>query len=74
MKIIVASYQCESNSRALYHPQKSDFEYFSGEDIFKKLKALGYDRYITIERETGSTPEDDILLAREYLENIWNSI
>lgn len=37
MKIIVASYQCESNSRALYHPQKSDFEYFKGEDIFKKL-------------------------------------
>ena len=42
--------------------------------MLQKLKALGYDRYITIERETGSTPEDDILLAREYLENIWNSI
>lgn len=37
MKIIVASYQCESNSLAGYHPQKSDFEYFVGEDIFKKL-------------------------------------
>ena len=37
MKIIVASYQCESNSRASYHPQKSDFEYFAGDDIFKKL-------------------------------------
>jgi len=37
MKIIVASFQCESNSKALLHPQKSDFEYFSGEDIFKKL-------------------------------------
>ena len=37
MKIIVASYQCESNSLASYHPQKSDFEYFKSEDIFKKL-------------------------------------
>jgi len=37
MKILVASFQCESNSKALLHPQKSDFEYFAGEDIFKKL-------------------------------------
>ena len=37
MKIIVASFQCESNSKANLHPQKSDFEYFAGEDIFKKL-------------------------------------
>lgn len=37
MKIIVASFQCESNSKAKLHPQKSDFEYFKGEDIFKKL-------------------------------------
>lgn len=37
MKIIVASFQCESNSKAKLHPKKSDFEYFSGEDIFKKL-------------------------------------
>ncbi len=37
MKVIVASFQCESNSRARLHPTKKDFEYFSGEDIFKKL-------------------------------------
>ena len=37
MKIIVASFQCESNSKAKLHPQKHDFEYFKGEDIFKKL-------------------------------------
>lgn len=37
MKIIVGSFQCESNSRAALHPQKGDFEYFAGEDIFKKL-------------------------------------
>ena len=37
MKVIVASFQCESNSRASLHPGKSDFEYFSGEDIFSKL-------------------------------------
>lgn len=37
MKIICASFQCESNSAATLHPQKYDFEYFAGEDIFKKL-------------------------------------
>lgn len=37
MKVIVASFQCESNSKAKTHPQKYDFEYFTGEDIFKKL-------------------------------------
>ena len=37
MKIIVASFQCEANSKAKLHPQKSDFEYFKGEEIFKKL-------------------------------------
>ena len=37
MKIIVASFQCESNSLAKLRPGLSDFEYFRGEDIFKKL-------------------------------------
>ena len=37
MKIIVASFQCESNSKAKLHPVIEDFEYFKGEDIFKKL-------------------------------------
>ena len=37
MKIIVASFQCESNSKAKLHPDIADFEYFRGEDIFKKL-------------------------------------
>lgn len=37
MKILVAAFQCESNSLAKYHPEKHDFEYFRGEDIFKKL-------------------------------------
>lgn len=36
-KIIVAAFQCETNSRAKISPQRSDFEYFRGEDIFKKL-------------------------------------
>ena len=36
-KIIVASFQCESNSKAKLHPKKEDFEYFKCEDIFKKL-------------------------------------
>ena len=37
MKIIVASFQCEANSRAKLHPGRSDWEYFKGKDIFKKL-------------------------------------
>lgn len=37
MKIICASYQCESNSKAKLAPSKADFEYFCGNDIFKKL-------------------------------------
>lgn len=41
MKVIVASFQCESNSRAKLHPKKDDFEYFKGDDIFKKLVVKG---------------------------------
>lgn len=37
VKIICASFQCESNSKAKLHPQEYDFEYFKGNDIFKKL-------------------------------------
>ncbi len=37
MKIIVASFQCESDSFAKLHPEIDDFDYFSGQDIFKKL-------------------------------------
>ena len=36
-KIIVAAFQCESNSKARLKPTKEDFEYFKGEDVFKKL-------------------------------------
>lgn len=37
MKIIVAAFQCEANSKAKLHPTIADFEYFKGDDIFKKL-------------------------------------
>ncbi len=37
MKILVAAFQCESNSRSALHPEKHDFEYFRGEEIFGKL-------------------------------------
>lgn len=37
MKVLVASFQCESNSFAESHPKETDFEYFEGEDIFRKL-------------------------------------
>ncbi len=42
MKVIVASFQCESNSKAKLHPSKEDFEYFSGDDIFRKLVVKDY--------------------------------
>lgn len=39
--------------------------------LFQKLKELGYDSHVTIEREiTGDQQMKDILEAREYLENI----
>ena len=37
MKIICASFQCESNSLASLHPSKSDFVYATGEEALKKL-------------------------------------
>ena len=72
MKVIVASFQCESNSKASYHPQRSDFEYFKGEDIFKKLqkpkslgkinclkvKTLTYFKYIFILLAIGRKPRE----------------
>lgn len=40
--------------------------------VFAKLKALGYDRFITIEREiTGEQQKIDILSAKAYLEDLW---
>jgi len=39
--------------------------------LFKRLKDLGYDRYITIERETsGEEQLKDIILAKEYFEKL----
>ncbi len=44
------------------------------EKVIKKLKSLEYDRFITIEREiTGEQQTKDILIAKEYLEKLWNS-
>ena len=43
--------------------------------LFKKLYALGYDSYVTIEREiTGGQQLIDILDAREYLQKIIEEI
>ncbi|MBQ9544628.1 MAG: M81 family metallopeptidase [Clostridia bacterium] len=42
MKIIAASFQCESNSRAALRPGHGDFEYCEGEDIFKKMPVKEY--------------------------------
>lgn len=38
------------------------------------LKSIGYDRYLTIEREiSGEQQQKDIVRAKEYLETLWNS-
>ncbi|MBQ4629669.1 MAG: sugar phosphate isomerase/epimerase [Clostridia bacterium] len=43
--------------------------------VFKKLKELGYDRYITIEREiTGEKQAEDILKAKDYFETMLKEI
>lgn len=40
--------------------------------FIRKLKAIGYDRYITIEREiTGEEQKADIRAAKELLERLW---
>lgn len=41
--------------------------------MLKKLHDIGYDRYITIEREGGDSIDDDVVSGRKYLEDIWNS-
>ena len=39
--------------------------------LFEKLHEIGYDSYVTIEREIeGEEQNKDILYAKEYLENI----
>lgn len=43
--------------------------------LFKKLHEIGYDSYVTIEREIeGDKQLEDILYAKQYLENIINEI
>lgn len=43
--------------------------------LFKKLHELGYDSYVTIEREiSGDKQIEDILYAKKYLENIISEI
>lgn len=43
--------------------------------VFQKLKAYGYDSYVTIEREiTGDQQLVDILESREYLQNIIDEV
>ena len=43
--------------------------------LFQKLKELGYDSYVTIEREIeGPEQAADILYAKEYLEKIISEV
>ena len=44
-------------------------------NVFKKLKELGYNRFITIEREiTGDKQTEDILKAKAYFENLLSEL
>jgi sugar phosphate isomerase/epimerase len=41
-------------------------------EFIKKLKGIGYDRYITIEREiAGDEQKADIRAAKKLLEELW---
>ena len=43
--------------------------------LFRKLRELGYDAYVTIEREIdGEQQTEDIRYAKKYLENIINEV
>ncbi len=42
--------------------------------FFDKLRELGYDRYVTIEREIEGTAQQDILDAKHYLETVINEV
>ncbi len=43
--------------------------------FFKKLKEIGYDGTITIEREiTGEQQTKDVLAAKDYLTELWNNV
>lgn len=39
-------------------------------NYIKALKEIGYEGYLTIERETGENPTDDILKAKNYIEKL----
>jgi len=42
--------------------------------VIKLLKGLGYDRYITIEREISGSGLSDILEAIKYIKDLWYSV
>ncbi len=44
------------------------------ENYFKALRDIGFDGYLTIERETGDDPEADIIRAKKYAEDMLNLI
>ncbi|MCL2517691.1 MAG: sugar phosphate isomerase/epimerase [Oscillospiraceae bacterium] len=63
------------------NPRKLGIEKPAGEGmvdfpaVFKMLKILGYDRYITIEREiTGEQQIKDIIKAKKYFEIVLNTV
>ena len=74
------------DTRALYSAKHYGLEQLSSDGLFKEvplgtgnvkwkdyikaLKDIGYDGYLTIEREVGENPEEDILTATTFLKEI----
>ena len=63
---------CPNNGRQLGHEMPIGQGLVNYPAFIAKLKAIGYDRFITIEREiSGEQQIKDIKAAKQYLEDLW---
>ncbi|MEA4889585.1 MAG: sugar phosphate isomerase/epimerase family protein [Clostridiaceae bacterium] len=63
---------CPNNGRQLGHETAIGQGMVNYPAFIRKLKEIGYDRYITIEREiSGEQQTKDITAAKQYLEQLW---
>jgi len=63
---------CPNNGRQLGHETAIGQGMVNYPAFIRKLKEIGYDRYITIEREiSGEQQAKDITAAKLYLEQLW---
>jgi sugar phosphate isomerase/epimerase len=66
---------CPDDGRRLGRETKLGQGRVNYPEFIKKLKQLGYDRYITIEREIGGEEQrEDIRAAKKLLEELWASL